>query len=143
MPGGRPVQKRMRWLCAQIGQPIEQVCASNLIFVRSRDERTAGYPHMADICWPVHEAILEIVQPRVILTRGCKVYDYVAERISNDRAISDTFPSGHGNWSCRRATLDFSGGPIDLVQLPHLSRYDPRRSPSVIDSISRLLKSEC
>ncbi len=141
VPGGRPLQKRMRWLCDQLGQPIDTVCASNLIFVRSRNAAEAGYPVTADICWPVHEAILAVVQPKLILAHGSQVYDYVVRRSRVRPSAVETIPSGHGSWVCRRATIELGTGPLHLVQLPHLSRYDPKRNLALVDWLASSLVS--
>jgi hypothetical protein len=140
-PGGRPLQKRMRWLCDQIGQPIETVCAANLIFVRSRTAADAGYPTTADICWPVHQAILAVVQPQLMLTYGSQVYQYILARSRVLPNGVESIPSGHGTWVFRRATIELGGNPIQLVQLPHLSRYDPKRSSQLTEWLTSSLAS--
>lgn len=141
-PGTRPIQKRMRWLCARLGQPIEEVCAANLIFLRSRDSAGSGFPETADLCWPVHEAILRIVRPRLILTHGAEVYKYILKRMGGHAAGSEILASGHGTWLCRRTHLEFEGRPVHLAQVPHLSRYEPGRNPELIRWLSASLQTD-
>src|SRR5436853_100374 len=66
-PGQAPLQRRIQWLAHQLGINLKKICATNLIFVRSRDGAGSGYPELADVCWPVHMAILRLVQPRLII----------------------------------------------------------------------------
>ncbi len=41
-PGGHPLQQQVRWLLSYLGYEPRSVCASNLIFVRSKDSEGAG-----------------------------------------------------------------------------------------------------
>lgn len=60
--GQSTLQLRVKWVLENLGYKVEDVCSSNLIFAQSRDAK--GVPERyADICWPVHEAILAVVQP--------------------------------------------------------------------------------
>jgi hypothetical protein len=142
VPGGRPRQRRVQWLCNQLGHAPRTVCASNLIFIRSRQGNGCGFPRSADVCWPVHQSIIGIVRPRLILSFDSRVYGYVGTRLGGmDFETIETVPSGHGSWRCRRASLSLSYGPVHLVQLPHLSRYALDRNPHIVEWISGLLRT--
>jgi hypothetical protein len=143
LPGGRPLQRRVQWLCNQLGHPPRTVCATNLIFIRSRQRNGCGFPLSADLCWPVHQSIIGIVRPRLILSFDSLVYGYVGRRLAGaDFGTIETVPSGHGNWQCRRATIPLSYGPVHLVQLPHLSRYAVDRKPTIVEWIRRILGAD-
>jgi hypothetical protein len=124
IPGGRPLQRRTQWLCRQLGHEPANVCASNLIFLRSRGSSGSGYPQSADLCWPVHEHILQLVRPRLILVLGSEVYEYVGTRLAGPGFKTvEIRASGHGGWVCRRAEVLMPYGGANLIQVPHLSRY--------------------
>ena len=53
----RPLQKRFRFLFKDVLEVDPRVvCATNLIFQRSRSERDAGGWELAKTCWPVHDS---------------------------------------------------------------------------------------
>ena len=84
-PGQAPLQRRVRWLARQLGLDVEGVCAANLIFARSRDASASDYPRLADLCWPIHVAILEVVRPRLIIAYGNSAvspYAYLRTRLN-------------------------------------------------------------
>lgn len=128
-PGAAPIQRRVRWLLEALGQNPRAVCASNLIFLRSRDASGCEYPQAADLCRPVHAAILSIVQPRLILAFGhsrISPFAYL-KHICQPPSI-ESVAAGHGTWQC----LGFTAREgIRVVGLPHLSRYAVDRYPHV------------
>ncbi|SHG85386.1 hypothetical protein SAMN04488068_1667 [Hydrocarboniphaga daqingensis] len=121
-----PLQKRIIYLLAGLGCDPKEVCASNLIFVRSVDASGCGYPSYADICWPVHEKIIEMVKPKLIIAygnSGVSPYAYLRS-ISGHRTPETYQPAGHGNWQCKAFKWNRANGDdIAVVGLPHLSRY--------------------
>lgn len=131
--GQAPLQKRVNWLLTSLGAKTRDVCASNLIFERTSNSRNIDYPAMADICWPVHQEILRIVRPKLIVCFGNSAvspYQYLKMRL--EAASEFKFPSGHGSWTCRsfRSALG-----LKVVGLPHLSRYAVNQHPSVLQNI--------
>ena len=85
-PGGRsyaagraPMQMRTVQVLKALGLDPRAVCSSNLIFVRSVDSKGVEN-YMADRCWPVHRAVLDIVRPRLIVSCGnswSSAYGYI------------------------------------------------------------------
>jgi hypothetical protein len=139
--GKAPIQRRIAWLVKQLGHELRAVCASNLIFTSSRDAVTCGYPERADLCWPVHELILDIVRPRCILAygnSGKSPYRYLRDRWLTDGQQEDRFPAGHGSWECRAFRATVSGRDTLIVGLPHLARYSPIGKDAVVNKIRKL-----
>lgn len=117
-PGQHPYQQAFRTLFDELGEDPRKVCASNLIFKRSAGARGAGYPSLAKRCWPVHEAILEIVQPRVIIAFGKQAFDFVAHKLGGGPVGEvEVWP---GFWSWKSSTLK---GGRPLIGLRHPSWY--------------------
>jgi len=142
-PGRAPMQRRVAHLLEGIGYATRSVCASNLIFVRSRNAGSLeDQESLALRCWPVHEFILEIVQPRCIVTLGGEVSRFVC---SKGILISrpDPFPSGHGNWKCSHFTIKLLGRKTSVISLPHLSRYAVDHHPEVIAWVSNKIQTLC
>lgn len=135
-PGGAPLQKRVQWLCETIGLQPRAVCASNLIFVQSRKAEDIEYAALAKVCWPVHEAIIDIVKPKLILTFGnseVSPYRYLYNILGGSEEDMSILPDAkHGNWRVRGFSTSVAGQNIYVAGLPHLSRYDPRGNSEIV-----------
>ena len=134
--GRDTLQVRVIWLLAALGLHPSHVAASNLSFVRTRDAVASRMHENAETCWPVHEAILEIVKPRVILAYGNSAqspYSFLLKKFS--ARDEHTCLSGHGVWKCRAFHVP---GRFHVVGLPHLSRYDITAHPQVVRWIMRI-----
>ncbi|WP_026344714.1 hypothetical protein [Oceanimonas smirnovii] len=133
--GASPLQKRVCWIIQSLGYNPKDVCASNLIFFQSRAAVDIDYS-LAETCWPVHEAIIDIVQPKIILTFGNSAispYGYLKSVYGGEE---DVAPSGHGNWMIKGFKTKINGRPVYVAGLPHLSRYSPIGKEDVTHWIS-------
>ncbi len=121
LPGEHPFQRAFRELFEEFGENPRDVCASNLIFKRSVGTHDSGYPKLAKKCWPVHEAILKIVQPEAIIVFGKDAFDFVRRKCSvgHDQVIE--VPQGF--WLWKRSMLDNN---IPLICVRHPSRYSTK-----------------
>jgi hypothetical protein len=118
------LQLRVKWLLQQLGLNPREVAASNLIFPRSVAVAESQFAKLSEICWPVHERILDIVTPALVIVfgnSGQSPYAFMRRRFnpSSETAV----PSGHGTWTCRTFRVT---GRFRVVGLPHLSRYNVR-----------------
>jgi hypothetical protein len=136
--GQHPLQQRLKWLIDALGYDLRRVCASNLIFIKSRDAGGVHYPGDADLCWPVHERILRVVRPKVILTFGKSPYAYLLQRLAaSDHAMS----SGHGSWKCRGFETKMTNRRLFVAGIPHLSWYSPIDKQAVVDWLKKGIES--
>jgi hypothetical protein len=134
MPGQAPLQKRVAWLLGNLGVDPREVFSSNLIFMQSRDASGVSIEH-ANKCWPVHEALLNIVRPRLILTFGnssFSPYGYIHALYGGTQRYAR---SGHGNWSLKGFNTQMPWGEVFVAGIPHLSRYCPVGKQYVVDWI--------
>lgn len=130
--GEAPLQGRINWLVTALGYDVRRVCASNLVFMQSRDANGIDFPKDADLCWPVHEQILKIVRPKLVLAFGnssVSPYSYLHQLFGGNE---ETVPSGHGSWECRGFEAEIAGSKLHVAGLPHLSRYSPIGKESVV-----------
>jgi len=130
--GRGTLQRRILWLLTQLGHAPLAVAASNLIFPRSRDEKSLQYERYADTCWAVHERVLDVVQPQWILTYGSAPFRVLRQRLGGNDEQS--FPSGHDDWACRSFEVP---GRFRVVGLPHMSIYAVDHHPEVVEWIAQ------
>jgi hypothetical protein len=137
--GEYPLQRRVKFLIKELGEDINRVCTSNLIFTRSPNQNGSFYPENADKCWRIHEMILKIVQPKIIIAFGnsnISPYDYLQKKHFE---IQKEWPkylndknAGHRNWKCKGFNFDIGYLKCLVIGLPHLSRYDITNHKEVI-----------
>jgi hypothetical protein len=142
-PGQAPLQRRVNWLISALGYDLRRVCASNLIFMKSRSESGVNYPGDADLCWPVHERILGLVHPRLVLAFGnssLSPYAYFRQRFSRGNN-EETVPSGHGSWKCRGFDASVANYKLYVAGLPHLSRYSPIGKEEVVEWLKNRIRT--
>jgi hypothetical protein len=132
--GCHPLQKNFKGLFEALGENPRAVCATNLIFSRSIGEKGAGGTERAKLCWPVHEAILEIVRPAAIITFGRQPFNFIIDKLSG--TASEDSLAGHGKWTWRYSILKTGE---KLIGLPHLSRYALTSHPDVLHQIRELI----
>lgn len=139
-PGAHPLQRRVRLLLEGLGRDPAEVCASNLIFIRSPGAEGAGYPEKAHLCWPAHERILALVRPKAVVAFGnssVSPFRYLLDRarsVAHGEVAVESVPAGHGTWECRAFAADLGTGPLRVVGLPHLSWYSPAK-PEILSWI--------
>lgn len=118
------LQRRMRKLFEDAGLDLRATPASNLIFATSPDASGVEY-RIADICWPAHLAIMEIVQPSKLIVFGN------GESESPFAFIRSRYPGHEERFAVRRGytlkrlTTDIDGRPTKVVGIPHMSRFAP------------------
>jgi hypothetical protein len=121
------LQKQVQALLRAVAPGAERkVCASNLIFFRSRnqDELPTFWPD-AKTCWPVHEHVLNTVMPSIVIAFGNSpesAYGFLKETLPR-HGIVDLFRTGHGNTWCEGFRTMWAGKPMFVAGLPHLSRF--------------------
>lgn len=144
-----PLQKRIKWIFERLDHNIEDICASNLIFLRSRDQTSlSSWWDKAKTCWKLHEKILEIVKPKTIMVFGngdISPYSFIKDRYTLGLKDEHVYDSGHGNWKIKLHYTRISSRKVLVVGFPHFSRYDPTAKPQInpiIDLIKATLSEE-
>lgn len=136
--GKHPIQKNMRTLADVLGYDLRQICASNLIFLKSKDAHGSRFYELADLCWRVHRLILDIIQPSTLIVFGIdniSPYSYLTKKIADKEPVS--FPSGHGKLSCYAFNAEDETRHFKVIALPHFSRYSLAGKHDVIEWLKR------
>lgn len=122
----------MKWIIEALGADLREVFSTNLIFTQAPDSQSIP-PGYAKLCWPVHEAFLNIVQPSMIVAYGNgsnSPYNFIHSRYGGDQ---DYIPSGHGDWNIKRFKILINGRPTTVIGFPHLSYYHPQTKAGIKD----------
>lgn len=134
--GSAPLQKRIQSLLEGLDQNVADVCASNLIFTTSKSSNDDSYNFgFAGTFWPFHQAVIEIVQPKLILSFGNSrlhsPFGFLKSLYCEDLEKSnfEEIDSGHGKWKCYGFKADINGRSTAIIGLPHLSYYSPNKEP--------------
>lgn len=141
--GKAPVQRRITTLLEHLtgsDAAARRVPASNLIFQRTRSAADIeGFRNLADRCWRVHEEIIRVARPRLLLVfgnSGLSPYAELRRRFESSLKEEPPIDAGHRPWKCRAFTLP---DHFTVIGLPHLSRYDITKHSTVIDWIKQHL----
>jgi hypothetical protein len=121
--------ENLTWLMDRLGSPLAKTCVSNLVFIESRKADSLG-SKVLDLCWPVHERIIGIVKPKVILSMGngrSSPFDFISgihyrefgKRPKVDRMEDKT----HKGFFLKSFSTTISGVKIRVIGLPNFSRY--------------------
>ncbi len=139
-PGGRvlgkgqaPMQKRVVHLLQGIGVEPRTICASNLIFMRSRgkDGLSQG-DNLVRRCWLVHDFLLGIVRPKIVLSIGGNAVLDALLRKGAETGGRAAKASGHADWECQSVRARLGQHQVRIVSVPHLSRYAIDHHPDVV-----------
>ena len=128
-PKSKALQRNVQALLSALVPAPKAVCASNLVFMRSRrvqgEEGLSDFWGNANVCWPVHEFALNVVRPKLVIAFGngqLSAYSFLARTLPVLRKHND-FLAGHGNYYCSGFETVFAGQPMFVAGLPHLSWY--------------------
>jgi hypothetical protein len=137
--GSDPLQVNWIWLIEKLGFHANSVCASNIIFPRSRNAPKGREAEMlANGCWPVHERILRIVQPRFILAFGETPRNVLRNRLRLVEQLAEPFSANRLKFTCEVFRGEFDTHGITVIGVPHLGRRYCSTPPLPLD-VQRLL----
>jgi hypothetical protein len=98
-PGRGPLQRRVQHLLTGLGLDPRRVPSSNLIFEGSpRQADLAEADHLANVCWPVHEAVLAMLRPKALVCRGRPTGEHVRNRLGADRHLGSFQEQNNRRW---------------------------------------------
>lgn len=149
-PGEHHLQLNVKHLLEKLDYGYKEVCASNLIFQGSKNQNEINYNKLANLCWPVHQIIIDIIQPKVILVFGNgfedSPYAYIKKKHSDIKKerptdLNETFPADHSNWKIKTFKTDIFefNHDVTIIGIPHLSRYHIRTNKqNVIQKIKEI-----
>jgi uracil-DNA glycosylase len=101
--GDSRLQRRVRHLLAGLGLDPWRVPSSNLIFVRSArgDDLGSETNRLIEQCWPVHQAVVELLRPRAVIAFGRRTYEAVRKRFDANQEIGSFEERNKRRWTSR------------------------------------------
>ena len=118
-----PFYRNVQFVFDRLGQDPAQVLSTNALFVRSGSSKANKQKGAKwKLCWPVHQLLLEVVRPRVVLCLGAYAFDLL--KVKGRVSQSSTDPDGRSQdgWLRRDACFELPSGEqhcCALVGVPH------------------------
>lgn len=138
--GRSQYQNGVKGLFVHLGVELSEICATNFIYERSRNEKGLD-KECYDRYRRILNKVIETVQPDNIIAIGEIPYVEVkrlAGSINGENIVRD---SGHGNWQLILTMVEFGGKPTKVFYLPHLSRYALCGRTEQLDWLKRQMNS--
>lgn len=137
--GTHGMQPRVLLMLKQLGLDPRRVPASNVVFVRSRDEQALEAEKQALLaaCWPVHAAVISSLNVRAIVCFGGTSGRWTREKLNAHEPIDQFSERNRRGWTSRAHRAP--DGRM-VVTLTHPSRADwtnPLANPTPF--VARLL----
>jgi len=134
-PGQAKLQKQVTRFLSALGFEPRDVPASNIVMTRSTGITThQDMDGDAQRCWPLHQIILESVRPRAILAFGSgqekSAFAYLRAFLKPDKV--ESIPAEQHGFTCHAFKASLETGVINVVVVPHLTRYSPYKKPKIM-----------
>lgn len=135
-PGQAKLQKQVTRFLSGLGFDPRDVPASNIVMTRSTGITThQDMDGDARRCWPLHQIILESVQPRAILAFGSglekSAFAYLRAFLKPHNV--ESIPAEQPGFTCHSFEASIGARCIKVVVVPHLSRYSPYKKPPIME----------
>jgi len=128
--GGHGLQPRVLHLFNSLNLNPRHVPSSNLIFLRSENERDLNVKQLAQECWSFHQKVIEKLSVRVVLCFGNTVGGWVRCQMGANRLVDEFIEKNNRKWS--NSVYENQDG-FSVVIAKHPSRVDwknPATDPS-------------
>ena len=137
------MQPRVLHLLRELDLEPRKVPASNVAFVRSaRGKDIKGcFRELAKLCWPFHQAVIELLGVRVVLCLGKDSGSWVREQLDANDLVDQFVEVNNRRWT---STSYKNSNGIGVVVATHPSIADwttPATDPSLL--VQRMLAIGC
>lgn len=141
-PGQAKLQKQVIRFLSGLGFEPRDVPASNIVMTRSTGITTHhDMDGDAQRCWPLHQTILDSVQPRAILAFGSglerSAFAYLRAFLKPYEV--ESIPAEQPGFTCHAFKASVGPRSINVVVVPHLTRYSPYKKPTIMEWVKARL----
>jgi uracil-DNA glycosylase len=119
------IQPRIRHLFDRLGLDLRDLPASNVIFVRTRDEASlaAAKQSLLDECWPVHKTIIDMLGIRTVICLGGTAGRWVQSLLGAHQLVGRFVETNSRRWT---SEAHVSAKGTRVLTLTHPGRADWR-----------------
>ncbi len=131
-------QRGLRDFTALMGYQPDQVFMTNLIFFQSHAEKGVNYKRDSDICWPIHEKMLNIVKPKIIVAVGnANAGSAYTKLLQQKRHVIEPSSkvvkeANHGKFRLKGFLFSEGGQDVAVLGLPHFSYYNVKPNEELL-----------
>ena len=121
-PGNHPMQRGLLHLFGRIDRRPEEVPASEVVFIRSKDLTDLGdFGSIAEQCWPFHQAVIDKLDVKVIVCLGKTAGRYVRHKVEANDQVCTFVEKNRRRW---RSYLYKNKKGIFVAMLTHPSQAE-------------------
>lgn len=123
--------------------PLKDVVSTNLIFKTTPDASGLNdYLQLANGYWPIHEAAIKELQPKVFISNGngesMSAYSYLFIKY-NGKLLHDPYPTYNKSFKIKVAEIQVNGESKLLIGFPHFSYFSIANEKSS-ETVKTILK---
>lgn len=132
-PGTWGMQPRVLHLFDSIGVEPGTIPASNVVFVRSAREEhiKAHFEELAALCWPFHEAVIERLEPRVVVAFGQTAGGYICRKLGATSLMDEFVESNKRRWKSR-TFQNRDGRSVVVLTHPGIANWEAPTADATI-----------
>jgi hypothetical protein len=129
LKGQATLQRRVQHLCRMMGRDTREVPASNLAFTQSvRVDTHDDFPAAVRASLPVHELLLEAIQPTFLMTFGALGHFATVAPLENVESRSADFRT----WRAHRGYATIAGRRLAFGNVPHMSLWPSNKREHIV-----------
>jgi len=145
-------QSTIRTLCDGIGKELNELCASNLYFVRAQNYDTLletlknmELDSNGEDFWLVHKEVIGIIQPKCILVIGIVIFKIILQLLRFRKEWEKpSLRSDCGKYLCSVFAGQWQGQPLTLIGIPY-PKHDNQQThlmnyPEVLEKIAKVVR---
>lgn len=138
LPNGQEhrLQKNLKSLFCYLGKDLKTICATNLVFERTVNEKTISMVQIRKYR-EIVDLILKNVKPEVVVVFGKRSLSEIKLYYQIENENVNHIVSGHGNWHIQL----IKSNNIKIIGLPHLSRYVLYSRKEILEQIKNFIKN--
>ena len=131
-------QRGLKEFTALLGYQPGQIFMTNLIFFQSHDGKGVKYKQDSETCWPIHEKMLSIVKPKIIVAVGndnagsayTKLLQQKRHKI--DPSSKVVKEANHGKYRLKGFRFSEDNRDVMVLGLPHFSYYNVKPNQDLL-----------
>ncbi len=124
-PGTHGIQPQILHLLRSLNYDAQLTPASNVVFVRTRNEVSLKVQkgRLLNLCWPVHQAVIETLGIKVVLCLGKTAGSWVCSKLNAHKPVGSFVEKNRRGWTTSAYSTDDN---LTVISATHPARADWR-----------------